>query len=201
MNQLRKYIAVFVSCLLLLATLAGCSTKTPPATDDPAHIQAPDATDDPAHTQAPDATATTGAPDVTQPDTTDPSSTEPPATTAQEIVPDPTIPGTILVKTRYGYLYYQDQWEEFMQVVLTDEGDGVAVYFVAKFEDQSFPLFSLHIGEFEGDPLGQIMDTDGVKHNVFITMEEIDVSGLTEGEQNRLFAMQEEINFIIENLE
>ena len=57
------------------------------------------------------------------------------------------------------------------------------------------------IGDFEGGPVGQLTDTDGVKHNVFITMEEIDVSGLTEGEQNRLFAMQKEINFIIENLE
>lgn len=188
MYKLRQYIAVFVSCLLLLATLAGCNTETPPATDDPAH------------TQGPEATVTTGTPDVTQPDTTNPSSTEPPATTTPEVVPDPTIPGTILVKTRYGCLYYQDQWEEFMQVVRTGEGDGVVVYFIAKFEDKSFPLFSLRIGEFEGDPVGQITDADGVKHDVFIAMEEIDVSGLTEGEQNRLFAMQEEINFIIENL-
>ena len=140
----------------------------------------------------------------TSTETQDPADT---GSQAQSAESDPTesaeeaVPNAVVIKTQFGNLYYQDQWEDFMRVDLVEETASVAAAFFAEIESVKYPLFQLTIGEAEGEPVGQLTDAQGQKHDVFVTMEEIGLfEGLTEGEQNRLYAMQEDINFILDNL-
>ena len=129
---------------------------------------------------------------------TEPTVTETEAAATEETFADPNI---IAVKTPYGRLYYQEQWAEFMKVVQLTEGEKLTVRFAAEFNGMEYPLFVLDIGAGEGDLAGSITDADGVQRDVFLRVEEnIEHAELSQDEQNRLYAMQEEINFVLENL-
>lgn len=169
---LKKFVAVVMVWLILAAMLAGCRT------DD----NQPDQTENPVQTEE-------ALPETTQP---------------AEVTEAATQSGLdkVTVSTKYGNLYYQDQWEDVMITELTEKDTCVVVDFVAEINGVRYPLFCVILGQSEGDPVGQITDAQGGKHDVFVHMEEIGgIADLTEGEQNRLFAMQEEINFVIESLE
>lgn len=123
------------------------------------------------------------------------------STTTKPQDPD-TVPAySVCVSTIYGDLYYQDQWMDFMVVEQTPGADALTVMFQAKLNEQTFDLFVLTIGEHTGSPVGQITDASGVKREVYVQLCDLgDISHLSAGEQNRLYAMQEEINFVIENM-
>ena len=179
---MRRYIAVVAAFAVFSALLAGCrSENNPPAvTDNPVQTE---------ETQQTEAMEGMGATEGTEvPEATD--------------APGQAGSGGVLIATKYGNLYYQDQWEDFMRIELTEKETYVIVAFAAEVDGVKYPLFHVIVGESDGDPVGQITDAQGAKHDVFVYMEEISgTSDLTEGEQNRLFAMQEEINYVIENLE
>ena len=127
------------------------------------------------------------------------SPTQPTGTTSgnTENVPE----YSVCVSTAYGRLFYQDQWIDFMQVEQSQEGDVITVVFQGSVNEQKYKLFTLTIGAQSGSPIGTITDDSGVTRNVCAQMHELgDLSGLSEGEKNRLYAMQEDINFVIANL-
>lgn len=212
---MRKYVAVLAACAMLAAMLSGCrsvedqsATTLPAAQTEAGQLnetneatEGAEATEGSvSQTEAP--TESTEVTEVTEEPTEAPTKPAEAPTEAPTEVPTEPDDGRVRVHTKYGKLYYQDQWADFMRTVQTEEGKNLVVSFVAEFDGVKYPLFHLTIGEYDGDPIGQLTDAQGVKRNVFVTMEEIgELSQLTEGEQNRLFAMQEEINFIIENLE
>ena len=176
---MRRYIAAFAACVVLAAMFAGCHSQE----DQPVE------TGNSAQTEATTQTEVTEAMEATE------------ATDATEAPVQAESKG-IVINTKFGNLYYQDQWEDFMQIEQSEGDTYVIVAFEADIDGIRYPLFHLTIGEGEGEPIGQITDAQGVKRDVFVHMEEIGIiSELTEGEQNRLFAMQEEINYVIENLE
>lgn len=110
-------------------------------------------------------------------------------------------PNMVVVSTPYGDLYYQEQWEGYMKTEQVIEGSSVKVCFTAQVGDGNYPLFEVTIGEGEGDAVGQLTDSDGKKRNVYVSVEEsIEHAELTDEQQRRLYAMQEDINFVIENL-
>ncbi|MBR5126040.1 MAG: hypothetical protein IKU68_04815 [Oscillospiraceae bacterium] len=110
-------------------------------------------------------------------------------------------PNLILVNTVYGKIYYQEQWAEFMKVEQISDNDNLNVRFVAEFNGANYPLFTLVIGTGEGDAAGTLTDADGVQRDVFVQIEEsVEYDGLSNEEQDRLYAMQEEINFVMQNL-
>lgn len=212
---MRKYVAVLAACAMLAAMLSGCrsvedqsATTLPAAQTEAGQLnetneatEGAEATEGSvSQTEAP--TESTEVTEVTEEPTEAPTKPAEAPTEAPTEVPTEPDDGRVRVYTKYGKLYYQDQWVDFMRTVQTEEGKNLVVSFVAEFDGVKYPLFQLIIGECDGDPIGQLTDDQGVKHNVFVAMEEIgELTQLTEGEQNRLFAMQEEINFIIENLE
>ena len=78
----------------------------------------------------------------------------------------------------------------------------VTISFNADVEGQSFTLFNIMINSEEGDSVGTITSDDGTVRNVFADITELpDISGLGEDEQNQLYAMQEGLNVLIENLD
>lgn len=168
----KRILAGAVSVLLLATVLVGCGKAKEPKVQDP---------------------------EVVTQDTTAPvaENTEP-VTEPEETIPD----GCVAVDTAYGRLLYQDQWIEFMQTEQTSQADNLIVLFYTEINNVRYELFELTIGSGDGYAAGQLTDRDGTVRDVFarmIELEETDV--LSDSEQNRLFAMQEDINFIVENLE
>lgn len=108
----------------------------------------------------------------------------------------------VVIETEYGNLYFPDQWKEFL---VTDqaEGDGtVAVSFAAKINEKTYSLFTITIGGEDENPAGTLTSADGTQRNVYVQIDEIqEDDSLDEGEQNRLYAMQEDINYLLDSLE
>lgn len=168
---MRKFIMTGAACMVLLTTLlAGCGSK--------AEQTVPSETEQVQQTQAVEET-----------------------TVATEAVQETVPPDCVVVSTPYGNLQYQDQWLEFMAVDQVRNGDDLVVTFSALVNDVKYPLFELTIGAGDGNAAGQITDANGVRRDVYVHMMEIvDTAALTDSEQNRIFAMQEDINYVIENL-
>lgn len=167
----KRILAGAVSLLLLAAVLVGCGKAKEPEVKDPETV----------------------VEDTTVPVAED---TEP-TTEPEETVPD----GCVAVDTVYGKLLYQDQWIEFMKTEQTNQGDNLIVLFYTDINNVRYELFELTIGSGDGATGGQLTDKDGTVRDVFVRMMELaETDTLSDSEQNRLYAMQEEINFIVENL-
>lgn len=109
--------------------------------------------------------------------------------------------GYAIVHTSRGDLLYQEQWMDFMRTAETAEGDGTAVRFETEVDGVTYCLFVVTIGEENGTYVGQVTDGDGVKQDVFVIVDELELGdNLTETEQHRLYAMQEDINCVIDTL-
>lgn len=108
------------------------------------------------------------------------------------------------IKTKYGYLFYPDRWNEFVSAEQEEKDGLLAVYFEATINGEKYTLFEVDIKSGFGDPdaAGSVTDFDGNKHDVFAHMLEIsDTDSLAENEVDRLYAMQEGLNDLIEALE
>lgn len=173
---------VTLALLLLLAAamLAGCGVMNTEPTVLPTE-------DGPAETAAlPE--DTTGAEPVQETAVTEASS------------PEETESPPVPVETPYGTLYYQARWEGTMLTQQTQTGDALCVSFLAELEGVQYPLFSVTIGGAEANA-GSIADSEGTLRNVFAAMEELgDLSALTDAQRDILYAMQEEINFVVNKI-
>ena len=110
------------------------------------------------------------------------------------------LPEDILISTAYGDLHYPDQWREYLQVQQSTEGDELTACFTASFDGKAYVLFNVIIGNKEGDVVGKITDAQGTVRDVAIRVPEISMEGLSEDEQNRIYAMQDELNYLIDHL-
>lgn len=146
-------------------------------------------------TNVPEDSATTSSSEVTieQGDET--------STSESQETQDPHEYDTV-IETDYGNLYFPDQWQEFL-VTNQTEGDGtIAVSFSANINDKEYSLFTITIGGEEDNPAGTLTASDGTQRNVYVQIEELTADdALSESEQNRLYAMQEDINYLLDSLE
>jgi hypothetical protein len=68
--------------------------------------------------------------------------------------------------------------------------------------DHEYPLFTVNIGGGEGSEAGKLTDAQGKERIVYIDASEIkEEEELTANEQNRLYAMQEDINYVVDHLQ
>lgn len=110
----------------------------------------------------------------------------------------------IVVETANGNLKYSDQWEEFVKTEVAEENGVSDVMFSAEVNGTSYKLFEVMINGdgSKGEYVGDVHDKDGKAHKVYLKMESIEEDdSLSESEMNRLYAMQEDVNYIIENFE
>lgn len=106
------------------------------------------------------------------------------------------------IETVYGTLYYPKQWEEYVTTEQQENGDTIVVSFVATLHNINYRLFEVTIGGTEGAAAGELTDAEGTKRTVYMQVYELEGdSGLTATEQNRLYAMQEDLNYLIDHLE
>lgn len=114
---------------------------------------------------------------------------------------EPIDPNVVVISTVYGQLNYQEQWSEFMKVEQVVEDGALHVRFVAEMNGANYPLFALVINSDEEGAATQITAVDGVQRYVHVEIDEIETGDeLPDEEQNRLYGMQEEINFVIDSI-
>ena len=109
--------------------------------------------------------------------------------------------GLMTISTRYGDLYFSDQWGEDLHVEQSSSGSTEIVAFAADIDGQTYSLFRVMIvGDAEdcddSDAVGVLTDRQGVRREVFIRMDP-----LPEGEQpDRLYALRDGVNELIDHL-
>ena len=105
------------------------------------------------------------------------------------------------VETKTGTLKYPDQWEEFAKAKVDESGDSTVVHYTAAFDKKTFDLFDVTIGKGEGSKVGEIKGEDGKTRPVYVDMKKLEgIDKLSKTKQDRLYAMQEDVNYIIDNL-
>lgn len=187
--KMKRCVLILMSVLLLIAALAGCGR-----------------TEETETTEA-SMTETTSTPEVKEEEHARPDETLKAEESPEEVpektpqTQEPVDPNVVVVSTACGNLYYQEQWSEYMKTEQTQEGETLTVTFLAEFNGIGYPLFSIVIGTGEGEPMAQLTDANGAMRDVFVIVEELEEHPeLTEDEQNCLYAMQEEINYVVENI-
>ena len=80
-------------------------------------------------------------------------------------------------------------------------GNTIAVTFETKSGEETYELFKVLIGDDSSEVVGSLTDDTGTQRNVYLHVEELPAdSGLEETEQTRFYAMQEDLNYLIDNL-
>ena len=103
-----------------------------------------------------------------------------------------TIPEDVVVHTDYGDLHYPDRWQEYVTIRQEQNGNTIAVTFETKSGEETYELFEV---------VGSLSDDTGTQRNVYLRVEELPAdSGLEETEQTRFYAMQEDLNYLIDHL-
>lgn len=107
----------------------------------------------------------------------------------------------MVIHTDYGDLYYPEQWSAYLKTEQNMEDDSLQVSFSAHLEDQDFLMFQVTIGDSEDTEVGELTDSSGTKRKVYMSVVEIEPGAdLSEEEQQRLYAMQEDLNYLIDHL-
>lgn len=111
------------------------------------------------------------------------------------------VPEDIVIHTDYGDLHYPDRWQEYVTIHQEQNGNTIAVTFETKSGEETYELFKILIGDDSSEVVGSLTDDTGTQRNVYLHVEELPAdSGLEETEQTRFYAMQEDLNYLIDNL-
>lgn len=111
------------------------------------------------------------------------------------------IPEDLVVHTEYGDLHYPDRWQEYVTIWQEQNGSTVTVTFETKSGEESYELFRILIGGDGSDVVGSLTDSTGTQRNVYLYVDTLpEDSGLEEAEQTRFYAMQEDLNYLIDHL-
>lgn len=101
----------------------------------------------------------------------------------------------------YGDLHYPDRWQEYVTIRQEQNGNTIAVTFETKSGEETYELFKVLIGDDSSEVVGSLTDDTGAQRNVYLHVDELPAdSGLDETEQTRFYAMQEDLNYLIDNL-
>lgn len=111
------------------------------------------------------------------------------------------IPEDVVVHTDYGDLHYPECWQEYVTIRQEQNGNTISVTFETKSGEKNFELFKILIGDDNGEVVGSLTDNAGNQRNVYLNVEELPAdSGLADSELTRLYAMQEDLNYLLDNL-
>lgn len=100
----------------------------------------------------------------------------------------------MIIQTAYGELRYPKKWEP--QARFVSNGDTLTCYATLSGHSQ-IALFDVYFGQDQGYPIGTL---DGVSVNVKTHELELDESW-TDDQVQTLYAMQEDINHLIQKLQ
>ena len=104
------------------------------------------------------------------------------------------------IETSFGTLKFPAKWKEQIRIEIEDESECTIRFYGTVEGKEEQHLFNISFGG-EGDiPIGSII-MDGVGYDVCMTFAELDIEDWNEEDANTLFAMQEDVNYIIKCLE
>lgn len=107
----------------------------------------------------------------------------------------------LIIHTSYGTLYYPECWREYVTIWQEQSSDTITVVFETKSGEKTYELFRILIGEGTGEVAGRLTDDDGTQRNVYLRAQELpEDSGLEGSELVRYYAMQEDLNYLIDHL-
>ena len=105
------------------------------------------------------------------------------------------------IKTGMGTLYIPEKYEQRIQTTITKGKDSCTVDFFSVLDEKQYDLFRVSIGEEIGQRVGTITGKKNVSRDVFVEVYDLgDLSGLSRDKSDQLYAMQESVNTIVENL-
>lgn len=121
--------------------------------------------------------------------------------TPQNSVPEEVLSGEPVVHTEYGDLIYHEQWLGFMKTEQKKEGETLTVSFIGEAEGENYYLFDIIIGTSEEAIVGEITDSSGNKRDVYAKFYDLEqYTDVASEDFDRLCAMQEDLNNVINNL-
>ena len=101
------------------------------------------------------------------------------------------------IDTDFGTLYIPQKYEQLLKTDI----DSDTVKFSTEQEGKTYTLFDLSIDEEVGQLVGTLTDEQGNSHDVYVTVYDLgDISEMAQDKQDQLYAMQEAVNVIVENL-
>lgn len=124
------------------------------------------------------------------------------STQAEATAPDPAVAAepTFVVDTPCGGLTYPETWKDQLQTEITETDSGCDVSFSTSIGEEKYRLFTVIIGG-DDDSAGTLTAEDGIVRNVALDVPDLgDISSLSQNDQDQLYAMQEGLNVVVENL-
>lgn len=105
------------------------------------------------------------------------------------------------IDTPWGEIHYPSKWSGHLELEVK-ETEGYSVTFYCKLEGHDRqPLFTIHLGGIKGTKVGILTAPNGDKVEVRVTIHEFaPADAWTEEESNAFYAMQEELNYLMEKL-
>lgn len=104
------------------------------------------------------------------------------------------------IETPYVNLHYPVKWQNNTRIEI-EEGKVYKVHFYATVEGREEQLlFSIGFNNPEGYELGNLTTSDGTTVNVTVESFDVAMDDWTEAEQNVIYGMDKDINFIIQEL-
>lgn len=123
------------------------------------------------------------------------------AQTSVSVTTDAAVSGAITIDTEYGALYYPKEWVDHLRTTITCESGGLTVVFSANMDSGEYSLFEVAIGHEQGTRVGSLTAPDGQARDVYLQLSEIEFdSDSVDTDLVLLYAMQEDVNFVIDHL-
>ncbi len=105
----------------------------------------------------------------------------------------------IRIETAYGTLHYPDLWEDYLIYETNEDNGECTVSFMTDFESSRITLFEIQINDSAEDAVGTITGPDGTVRNIHVIMHSLD-DVTSDHTLDRLYAMQEDLNYLLDNL-
>lgn len=108
----------------------------------------------------------------------------------------------IEISTPIGNFYYSKAWEEYAEIKYISDGQSFTAVIQATIGNYRADIMAIHLdNDQDGNIIGSAPDADGNRRKICLELYEIDTgSGLSQSEFDTLYAMQEGVNQIIEQI-
>lgn len=105
-------------------------------------------------------------------------------------------------QSQFGTIVYPEIYKDAFNIKEDDDKQNHHVIaFDTQIDGKTYHLFRLILFNEAGENRIALKDNEGETHYVAVQMDELDTSGLTEEQTDKLYAMQESVNDILSNLE
>lgn len=104
------------------------------------------------------------------------------------------------IETAYATLNYPKEWEDYVKYESGGEGDNIVEFYATVGQHERVHIFDVQFGGESGYCIG-VVEKDGTETEVNVVSYDVSFDEAWTGKEiNTILAMQEDINFLIQNL-